>query len=200
MPRLPLWLSKARYSPGAMPADASSNPANVATITFDVVVYPDAPDGTVISNQAFLSSPPYGIADQPSDDPRTAVVDDPTQDVVGNFPLLFAPKTAALQIDNGFTNVSSTMHVTDNGGVVELGSNGQLIPNHLAMAIFKAFLDEVDDTKAARQGKSGISQKNGNDVENEPVAFQDFICLGWFGGQQGRGRRGRRHGPRRERE
>jgi len=72
---------------------------NVATIVFDVVVYPDAPDGTVLSNQAFVSAVDHGIADQPSDDPRTAVPDDPTRDVVGNFPLLFAPKTAALEVD-----------------------------------------------------------------------------------------------------
>ena len=74
---------------------------NVATIVFDVIVNADVPDGTVISNQAFVSAVDYGIADQPSDDPRTAVVDDPTRDVVGNFPLLFAEKSAALQIDNG---------------------------------------------------------------------------------------------------
>ena len=70
-------------------------------IVFDVVVYPDVPDGTVISNQAFLNALAYGIADQPSDDPRTEVPDDPTRDVVGNLPLLFAAKSAALQIDAG---------------------------------------------------------------------------------------------------
>ena len=74
---------------------------NVATIVFDVVVYADAPDGTVISNQAFVSAVDQGIADAPSDDPRTPVADDPTRDVVGNFPLLFAPKTAALEVDLG---------------------------------------------------------------------------------------------------
>ena len=74
---------------------------NVATIIFDVVVNPDVPDGTVISNQAFLDAVDYGIADVPSDDPRTAIVDDPTQDVVGNFPLLFAPKSAPLRIEVG---------------------------------------------------------------------------------------------------
>ena len=85
-------------TPGAMNAGV---PDNVATITFDVVVYPDAPDGTIISNQAFVSAVDQGVADQPSDDPRTPLPDDPTQDVVGNYPLLFAPKTAALQIDLG---------------------------------------------------------------------------------------------------
>ena len=85
-------------TPGAMNAGV---PDNVATITFDVVVYPDAPDGTIISNQAFVSAVDQGVADIPSDDPRTDIPDDPTRDVVGAYPLLFAPKTAALQVDAG---------------------------------------------------------------------------------------------------
>ena len=85
-------------TPGAMNAAVADN---TATITFDVEVYPDVPDGTVISNQAFVSAVDQGVADQPSDDPRTEVPDDPTQDVVGNFPLLFAPKSAVLETDLG---------------------------------------------------------------------------------------------------
>ncbi len=85
-------------TPGVMNAGVANN---VATIVFDVVVYPDVPDGTVISNQAFVSAVDQGVADQPSDDPRTPIADDPTRDVVGNFPLLFAPKTAALEVDLG---------------------------------------------------------------------------------------------------
>jgi uncharacterized repeat protein (TIGR01451 family) len=85
-------------TPGVMNAGVADN---VATIVFDVVVYPDVPDGTVISNQAFVSAVDNGIGDQPSDDPRTPLVDDPTRDVVGNFPLLFAPKTAELEVDLG---------------------------------------------------------------------------------------------------
>jgi uncharacterized repeat protein (TIGR01451 family) len=87
-------------------------PDGVATLVFDVVVYPDVPDGTVISNQAFVSAADQGIADKPSDDPRTPIADDPTRDVVGNFPLLFAPKSAALQVDNG------TPGIVDPGDVV----------------------------------------------------------------------------------
>jgi uncharacterized repeat protein (TIGR01451 family)/fimbrial isopeptide formation D2 family protein len=121
-------------TPGVMNAAVANN---VATITFDVVVYPDAPDGTVLSNQAFLSSPPYGIADQPSDDPRTAVPDDPTRDVVGNFPLLFAPKTAALQIDNGTPGIVDpgdtlryTIQVYNNGTVpATIARLADLVPN-----------------------------------------------------------------------
>ncbi len=78
---------------------AAGGPA--VTVVFDVVVYPDVPDGTIISNQAFVSAVDQGIGDVPSDDPRTELVDDPTRDVVGNYPLLYALKTAALQVDNG---------------------------------------------------------------------------------------------------
>jgi len=84
-------------TPGNLNAGVAEN---VATITFDVQVYPDAPDGTVISNQAFVSAVDEGFADLPSDDPRTPLPDDPTRDVVGNYPLMFAPKTAALLVDN----------------------------------------------------------------------------------------------------
>ena len=118
-------------TPGVLNAAVANN---VATITFDVLVNADVPDGTVISNQAFVSAVDYGIADQPSDDPRTAVVDDPTRDVVGNFPLLFAEKSAALQIDNGSVGIVDpgdvlryTITIYNNGNVpatvVELFDN-----------------------------------------------------------------------------
>ena len=107
---------------------------NIATITFDVVVYPNVPDGTIISNQAFVSAVDVNLADVPSDDPRTDVPDDPTRDVVGNFPLLFAEKSAALQVDNGSPGIVDpldviryTITVYNNGSVpatmVELFDN-----------------------------------------------------------------------------
>ncbi len=96
-------------TPGTLNAAVADN---VATIVFDVVVYPDVPDGTVLSNQAFVSAVDYGLADQPSDDPRTEIPDDPTRDVVGNYPLLFAPKSAALQID------ASSPGIVDPGDVL----------------------------------------------------------------------------------
>ena len=89
-------------TPGNLNAGVADN---MATIVFDVVVDPNAPDGTIISNQAFVSAPDQGIADQPSDDPRTPAVDDPTQDVVGNFPLIFAPKSAQLLVDGSTPGV-----------------------------------------------------------------------------------------------
>jgi uncharacterized repeat protein (TIGR01451 family) len=88
---------------------------NVATVVFDVIVAPTVPDGTVISNQAFVSASDQGIADVPSDDPDTPIADDPTQDVVGNFPLLFAPKSAALQTDlssDGIINPGDVLRYT----------------------------------------------------------------------------------------
>jgi uncharacterized repeat protein (TIGR01451 family)/fimbrial isopeptide formation D2 family protein len=121
-------------TPGVMNAAVADN---TATITFDVVVYPDVLDGTVISNQAFLDAVNYGIGDLPSDDPRTAVPDDPTQDVVGNFPLLFAPKAAALQIDNGSPGIVDpldtlryTIQIYNNGAVpATLAQLADLVPN-----------------------------------------------------------------------
>jgi len=108
-------------TPGALNAGVADN---VATIVFDVDVYPDVPDGTVISNQAFVSAVDYNIADVPSDDPRTPLVDDPTRDVVGNYPLLFAPKSAALETDvnaNGIVDPGDTLRYTitiyNNGNV-----------------------------------------------------------------------------------
>jgi uncharacterized repeat protein (TIGR01451 family) len=88
-------------TPGAMRADATNTTSNVATLTFDVTVYPDLADGTVISNQAFVSAVDFGIVDYPSDDPRTPIANDPTRDVVGNKPLLFSTKQAELLTDNG---------------------------------------------------------------------------------------------------
>jgi uncharacterized repeat protein (TIGR01451 family) len=93
--------SPADPTPGSMPADASSNPANVATITFDVVVSPNVVNGTVISNQGFVTALDSGIVDQPSDDPDTALANDPTRDIVGNLPLLYAEKRVTLAVDLG---------------------------------------------------------------------------------------------------
>jgi len=88
-------------TPGHLRADASATASNVATITFDVRVDPDTADGTVISNQAFVSATSSGILDYPSDDPDTPIANDPTRDIVGPLPLLFADKRAVLQVDNG---------------------------------------------------------------------------------------------------
>src|SRR4029077_2024251 len=82
--------SPANSTPGSMPADASNSQANVATITFNVVVNANTPSGTLICNQSFVSG--SGIADQPSDDPRTAASNDRTCDMVGNRPVLYALK------------------------------------------------------------------------------------------------------------
>ncbi len=112
-------------TPGAMNAGVADN---VATIVFDVVVNADVPDGTIISNQAFVSAVDQGVADVPSDDPRTPIADDPTQDVVGNYPLLFAPKSAALQVDLGTPGIVDpgdivryTITIYNNGNVPATG-------------------------------------------------------------------------------
>jgi uncharacterized repeat protein (TIGR01451 family) len=72
---------------GSMPADPSTNPANVATITFEVVVDANVAGGTVISNQGFVSG--NGFADLPSDDPDTPATNDPTRDTVATSGVSF---------------------------------------------------------------------------------------------------------------
>src|SRR5437879_13819176 len=76
-----------------MTSDASSNPANFATSTCNVVVNPSVASGTAISNQGFVSG--NGIVDQPSDDPRTPAPNDPTIDIVGGLagPVLVVRKS-----------------------------------------------------------------------------------------------------------
>jgi uncharacterized repeat protein (TIGR01451 family) len=93
--------SPANTTPGSMPADASNSQANVATITFDVVVNPNVPNGTVISNQGFVTAAASGVVDQPSDDPRTPAPNDPTRDIVGSRPVLYAEKRVVLFGDRG---------------------------------------------------------------------------------------------------
>jgi uncharacterized repeat protein (TIGR01451 family) len=92
-------------TPGAMPADPSGSAPNTATLTFLVTVNLNVPNGTVISNQGFVSAVSQGLVDVPSDDPRTPIANDPTRDIVGNNPLLYAIKTVALQVDLGTPGV-----------------------------------------------------------------------------------------------
>jgi uncharacterized repeat protein (TIGR01451 family) len=58
-------------------ASVGPSPGGDVTLTFSARVLAAVPDGTVISNQAFLSSSTQ--AGIPSDDPSTPALDDPTQ-------------------------------------------------------------------------------------------------------------------------
>src|SRR5262249_32891223 len=111
-------------TPGAMRADPSATANNVATIVFDVVVDASVIDGTVISNQSFVSAVTSGVVDQPSDDPDTPTPNDPTRDIVGSLPLLSAEKPAALLVDNNSPGIVDpgdylryTIKVHNNGSV-----------------------------------------------------------------------------------
>jgi uncharacterized repeat protein (TIGR01451 family) len=95
-------------TPGAMRADASSTPTNVATIAFSVQVNAGVLDGTLISNQGFVNGSGAGsgvFAEVPSDDPRTPTVGDPTRDIVGPYPLLVARKSVVLLADSNGNGV-----------------------------------------------------------------------------------------------
>ena len=108
---------------GYLRADVDAGADNVATVEFLVTVDPDVADGTIVSNQAFVSSIVSGL-DQPSDDPTTPEVDDPTEDVVGNYPVIFPLKTAALLLDYDSPDIVDpgdvlryTIHIQNNGAV-----------------------------------------------------------------------------------
>jgi uncharacterized repeat protein (TIGR01451 family)/fimbrial isopeptide formation D2 family protein len=91
---------------GYLRADSDPLAGNVATVTFRVQVDPSVFQGAVISNQGFASGQGAGgsaFAQQPSDDPNTAAVDDPTLDVVGRLPLIDVLKT--VEISNDLLNV-----------------------------------------------------------------------------------------------
>lgn len=100
-------------TPGALRADASATPANVATVSFEVQINASVLNGTLISNQGFVDGAGAGsgaFAEVPSDDPATAIAADPTRRVVGNFPLLVVQKTVAL---NGDANSNGVLDPLD---------------------------------------------------------------------------------------
>ena len=93
---------------GYLRADAAPGATNVATVTFDVVVDPAAMDGLIIANQGFAGGSGTGSGPQPvqpSDDPNTPIPDDPTRNVVGNLPLLYAQKTVQIYGDSGTAGI-----------------------------------------------------------------------------------------------
>jgi len=100
---LPINAPAPEDTPGFLRADATATTANVATITFDVVINAGVPNATVISNQGFVNGSGAGgpVPEQPSDDPATPAADDPTLDIVGNEPSIYALKTVQLLQDFG---------------------------------------------------------------------------------------------------
>ena len=89
---------------GLMQAVDVSVMTNIATVTFDVTINSNVINGTVISNQGFVDGEGDGsgpLLNQPSDDPGTPAVDDPTLDIVGDAPALDSQKTVQIVVDNG---------------------------------------------------------------------------------------------------
>jgi uncharacterized repeat protein (TIGR01451 family)/fimbrial isopeptide formation D2 family protein len=110
--------SPVNLTAGAMPANAGTTTTNVATITFEVQISKNVVNGTLISNQGFVdgsgtNSGPF--TEQPSDNPATPVLNDPTTVVVGNLPLVYALKTVQLATDvngNGQVDPGDTLQYT----------------------------------------------------------------------------------------
>jgi uncharacterized repeat protein (TIGR01451 family) len=153
--------SPADATPGAMPADASDTTANVATITFDVVVDPGTVEGTIISNQGFVSAVAGGVASQPSDDPDTPVADDPTRDIVGALPLLYAEKRVELAVDGmspGLVDPGDVLRYTiavyNNGSVPATGALlRDAVPAHTTYVADSSYLNGLP----VRQPDGGVS-------------------------------------------
>jgi large repetitive protein len=95
---------------GYMRADVDDTAENLATITFEVRVASNLIEGTVISNQAFVLGEGEGsgpFPENPSDNPATELINDPTQIVVGLVPVLDAQKTVSIVIDGGDAGVAN---------------------------------------------------------------------------------------------
>ncbi|VAW66686.1 Conserved repeat domain protein, partial [hydrothermal vent metagenome] len=108
--------------------DPLATATNVATVSFSVMLDANVVNSTVISNQAFVGgagagSAPY--AEQPSDDPDTEIVGDPTRNVVGNVAVLDVQKVVELFNDvggDGLVDIGDTLRYTitiDNAGTVD---------------------------------------------------------------------------------
>ena len=89
-----LWQRTCNQAPAYAPAHNSTR---------------EAPPGPTDSSDGTGSGPQ---PDQPSNDPDTPVPDDPTRDVVGNLPLLYAHKTVVISQDFG------TLGIVDPGDVL----------------------------------------------------------------------------------
>lgn len=100
---------------GAMAANAGTTTTNVATVTFKVQISKNVVAGTLISNQGIVvgsgaASGPF--PEQPSDNPATPVLSDPTTVVVGNLPLVYTLKSVQLAGDlngNGLVDPGDTL-------------------------------------------------------------------------------------------
>lgn len=127
----------ANTTAGYLVADGSGTDLTVgafATIVFDVVINNNVVNGTIISNQGYVSADSIAngpMADTPSDDPATPTIpNDPTRNVVGNQPLLDAHKTASLYSDlnsNGQIDpddvIRYTITITNSGATPATGVN-----------------------------------------------------------------------------
>jgi uncharacterized repeat protein (TIGR01451 family) len=76
-----------RWDASTTPALASIAPRTSVTLTIDATVLAGTDDGTVISNQAFVDA--LDVEQEPTDDPGTAVTNDPTVVVVRSPRLTF---------------------------------------------------------------------------------------------------------------
>ena len=152
---------------GAMEADSDPAANNVATITFEVEVNASVIDGTVISNQGFVSGDGAGsgtFPQQPSDDPATAAIDDPTIDIVGSVALFDVQKTVAIVVDNG------TPGIVDQGDTLRYTITAT---NFSSVPVTNAVL--TDDVPVLTQYVANSTTLNGLAVADPAVNVSPLI-------------------------
>ena len=151
-------------TPGAMRADSTNTLLNVATINFSVMVNADVINGAIISNQAFVGGNGVitgAFPEQPSDDPDTDIVGDPTRDVVGNRAIIDAQKTVEVvndtnvlgSVDEGdrlrYTIVVSNYGAISATGVTVTDSLPQVVSSSLDAATYVSSSTTLNGTAVA---------------------------------------------------
>ena len=153
-------------TPGAIPADVPPSPGNVATITFDVVIDPTVIDGTVISNQGFVSAVDDGIVDQPSDDPATPTLNDPTRDIVGTVAELRRRGVEFLAIPDAYYDEVPERVPEVAGQLADLREQGILVDHDDEGYLLQIFTKPVGDRPTVffeiieRHGSTGFGAGN----------------------------------------
>ena len=185
-------------SSGVMRADATLSIDNIATITFDVQVDEDAASGSIISNQGFLNGSGLGsdsFPEQPSDDPATSDINDPTIDIVSS---LNFSKTVFNQSTGGGGSEATPGDILryrveiTNTGIVEISGLSLLdnleglqpddplyfVPDTLVLTSFPADVDTSNTDATGGSKGTGLVDIRGLEIAaGETVAIEFTVQL-----------------------
>ena len=158
------------------------------SVSFSATVAGSTPAGTPIVNQAFAEA--TGLVPEPSDDPTTADVDDPTAVVVNNVPDLSQSSKAVTDIDGGFLEpgdlVRYTFLVSNTGfataervtvrDVVDLDALTELAPEDDGVVSGNTVSWALGDIEAGSSRTFSLVARVRDDVENQTaIANQALV-------------------------